>query len=647
MSGTIGKPATINSPPLPLAPNDDDYDSNTDSTSSFIDDLLPPLPQSMSFLASDLREGLMHMYGFHHELAAKLFKACIEASRGILADEPEEVPSKGGEGVAPACYGLLAFLHLLVAHCHCPNYNFYGDAYYHYATEEETVFPSVAEGWSNVVEGLRLCGVAEKMNASSATLPVIRALLSSLQILLPPPGASPSIHPHLPKASSLSFADVFASHPENATVRYFYAASLLLLHPWNLYSYPAKEPLHPDTISALSAVLLPTPAPEHSHLGLAHLLVHFTEMSPDPLSSPILYATPQPHLLHMNTHYSLLTGDYLTAHNYNLHAVKYGLRLASAHPDVSGPHSFYVGYALHDAHTLLFSALMGGYKSLSFEAVDLMSQVMTPNQLESAPSNVKAGCEGYFAGLYHALMRFGMWRSAADLEPPPGRDWLATRAAYFCVKAVAHANLAETETAQRHLAKAEEAVKLSEGRYVHNNACLDILAVELLRARGEVSYFAGDVPSGLALLREAVEKEDGLRYDEPPPCHVPCRHSLGALLLEQGRVEEAKEVYMIDLERNPRNPWALAGMVGASGLRRGVGGGCGGCDDARDKGGQGEDSDNDGEEDWDEEKEEEEEACWRAELGAVRGTKEADVEITASCGCAKGGIGGKRNYLDL
>jgi Flp pilus assembly protein TadD len=41
----------------------------------------------------------------------------------------------------------------------------------------------------------------------------------------------------------------------------------------------------------------------------------------------------------------------------------------------------------------------------------------------------------------------------------------------------------------------------------------------------------------------------------------PVSHALGALLLEQGRVEEATAVYRRDLELHPENGWALHGLA--------------------------------------------------------------------------------------
>lgn len=41
----------------------------------------------------------------------------------------------------------------------------------------------------------------------------------------------------------------------------------------------------------------------------------------------------------------------------------------------------------------------------------------------------------------------------------------------------------------------------------------------------------------------------------------PVRHSLGALLLQVGRVAEAGQIYREDLQRHPENGWALHGLT--------------------------------------------------------------------------------------
>lgn len=49
--------------------------------------------------------------------------------------------------------------------------------------------------------------------------------------------------------------------------------------------------------------------------------------------------------------------------------------------------------------------------------------------------------------------------------------------------------------------------------------------------------------------------------DEPWGKMQPIRHALGGLLLEQGHLDEAEEVFRKDLTFHPRNPWALVGLI--------------------------------------------------------------------------------------
>jgi len=64
----------------------------------------------------------------------------------------------------------------------------------------------------------------------------------------------------------------------------------------------------------------------------------------------------------------------------------------------------------------------------------------------------------------------------------------------------------------------------------------------------------------VAHLREAVKREDRLRYDEPPDWLIPVRHALGATLMNLGRYREAEQVYREDLARIADNGWALFGL---------------------------------------------------------------------------------------
>jgi hypothetical protein len=63
------------------------------------------------------------------------------------------------------------------------------------------------------------------------------------------------------------------------------------------------------------------------------------------------------------------------------------------------------------------------------------------------------------------------------------------------------------------------------------------------------------------LWRQAVELQDKLIYDEPPPWHYPIRESLGGALLRSGQNEEAERVFRDGIRKSPRNGRMLFGLM--------------------------------------------------------------------------------------
>jgi tetratricopeptide (TPR) repeat protein len=80
----------------------------------------------------------------------------------------------------------------------------------------------------------------------------------------------------------------------------------------------------------------------------------------------------------------------------------------------------------------------------------------------------------------------------------------------------------------------------------------------------------GNYEEAFTHLRQSVALDDNLLYSEPWAWMQPTRHALGALLLEQGHVEEAEQVYRADLGlddtlsrglQHRNNLWSLHGYV--------------------------------------------------------------------------------------
>ena len=130
-------------------------------------------------------------------------------------------------------------------------------------------------------------------------------------------------------------------------------------------------------------------------------------------------------------------------------------------------------------------------------------------------------------------------------------------------RCLAHANLGDIEEAKREADRFDSlrAHPLGGERILHNNQVSDLLAVDAPMLRGEIAYRKGDYNEAFRLLRKAVDLQDNLNYDEPWGKMQPIRHALGGLLLEQGRVSEAEEVFRRDLKFHPRNPWGLRGLI--------------------------------------------------------------------------------------
>jgi len=112
--------------------------------------------------------------------------------------------------------------------------------------------------------------------------------------------------------------------------------------------------------------------------------------------------------------------------------------------------------------------------------------------------------------------------------------------------------------------------RIPAGRRFLSNPAHASLAVGAALLDGELAYHKGRHEQAYGYLRRAVELDDNLSYTEPWAWMHPPRHALAALLLDQGHISEAEQVYRDDLglsdavqrcTRHPDNVWALHGLA--------------------------------------------------------------------------------------
>jgi tetratricopeptide (TPR) repeat protein len=308
------------------------------------------------------------------------------------------------------------------------------------------------------------------------------------------------------------------------------------------------------------------------HPFVLHLHIHLLEMSERPeaaLSSADRLRGLVPdagHLQHMPSHLDVLCGDYHSSITANRLAVQADRQFVER----SGPLNFYSLYRAHDLHFIVYSAMFLGRYGDASDAADELSAQLTPELLRIESPPMADWLEAFVPLRVHVLVRFGRWDELIAMALPTDRDlYCATTATIHYGRGVALA--ATGRLAQAHAERAAFSAaydRIPGSRYLFNNTSRDILAVGAAMLDGEIAYREERFDEAFDQLRRAVELDDALPYDEPWGWMQPTRHAYGALLLEQGRVEEAAVVYAADLGldptlarccQHPANVWSLHG----------------------------------------------------------------------------------------
>ena len=350
--------------------------------------------------------------------------------------------------------------------------------------------------------------------------------------------------------------EVWEAHPDDADLGAWTAEALMNLRPWDLWTNDGEP--QPGTlliVEILEAVLVMSPR----HPGANHFYIHTMEASPYaekalPSANTLRDLVPAAgHLVHMPGHIDIRLGDYNAAIIANQKAIEADLAYAAATDNAPG---FYTLYRAHNYHFLAYAAMFDGQRELALKAAnDMVAQV--PMFLVLAYPDF---LDCFMAVPIHVYVRFGLWEELLEI-PEPHEELVANRAFRHYGRTVAFSALGRVEEARKEFAALEVAIEaVPDTRLMGNNEALTLLEIGRRMAEGELRYREGNYDRAFELLREAVELDVALKYDEPWGWMQPVRHALGALLLEQKRLDEAEAVYRADLELHPGNGWALLGL---------------------------------------------------------------------------------------
>lgn len=344
-------------------------------------------------------------------------------------------------------------------------------------------------------------------------------------------------------------------YPDDTTAGTLYAEALMDLQPWDFWTHDGRpKGKVEDIVAALEQVL----AIEPDHPGACHYYIHAVEASsrPEraiPCAEKLAKVAPGAgHLVHMPAHIYLRLGLYDKAAEHNHHAVAVDHDYL-AHRRLTGIYP--VGYAPHNQHFLWASLTMVGRSQEALQAARELHRQVSWEAARQEPA-----LEEFTPTLSFALVRFGRWDEILALPEPPA-ELRYTRIIRHYARSVALGATRRFDEAQReHRALVEATRGLPEGRTVGVVPVIELAKIAERVSAGEIAAREGRFDEAITALEEATVLEDALRYYEPPLWHVPSRHVLGAVLLEAGRAEEAERVYKEDLQRHPRNGWALFGL---------------------------------------------------------------------------------------
>ena len=360
----------------------------------------------------------------------------------------------------------------------------------------------------------------------------------------------------LDEAFAAAMRQVWQKHPTDADVGALFAESMMDLRPWDLWTQDFQpQPGTEEIVATLEAALTQNP---HHPLAL-HLYIHAVEASPHPEKA----AAPADrlrelnpglgHMVHMPSHIDVRVGAWRKAVIANEKAV-----VADANYRMKSPkQDFYQVYMAHNRHMLAYACIQRGQSAKALKAINEMAAAVPPEWVKENAAVV----DGFTAMPLEVLVRFGKWDEVLAAPEPP--DFLPiARAMRHCARGIAFAAKGDVASAkQEQSAFAAAKGKVPEEAVFSNNKGHDLLGIAEKLLAGEILYREGKVEESIAALKAAIAREDKLRYAEPPDWLRPVRHTLGAVLLSEGRGDEASLVYAEDLTKYPGNGWSLYGLA--------------------------------------------------------------------------------------
>lgn len=356
-----------------------------------------------------------------------------------------------------------------------------------------------------------------------------------------------------PQAYIDAMRSLASRYPDDPDAQTFYAESLLVPVRWHWYAHdgtPATGVTEAEHV--LEQVMRRFP----NHPGANHLYIHAVESSPAPeraipSAQRLMGIVPAAgHLVHMPGHIWMVLGDYQTAADVNERAAEVDRQYMAKTGVVS---STYAPYYAHNLQFLLAARWMLGRPDEALRTAEQLYSTMEP-MIAAMPDFM----DPYLSIKLITQLRFNQWDDVLR-TPRPDPKFLINAAIFHYARTVALAHKGDRAGALLEQKAFEEArAKVPSDRPWSLNPAAPVLAM----ASEIVAACAAESPaSAVPHWQRAVEMQDDLSYDEPPPWYYPVRESLGAALLRAGQPAAAEKVFREGERRTPHDGRMLFGLI--------------------------------------------------------------------------------------
>ena len=501
--------------------------------------------------------GYGHMLNYNHEEAIACFMKCTELDPNC----------------AMAWWG--------IAYCVSSNYNW---------------APGLGSGYDAIQQALAVMGHCTDLEQDLITA------LSTRHTKEARDSADPSVlnmgnSPELNIAFAEAMAPIYEKYKGDLDVTAIYVEALMNLKAWQLWDKNTKtgEITPADENTLLLVKIMEDTFEQYDeakvHPALCHLYCHALELSPFPeraLPAADVLRTRMPglgHLVHMPSHIDAWVGQWKEAIECNIAAVEADDRYV----EITGNESqFYKFYRMHNHHFVVWCAMFDGQYETALKYARKAVDTLPVGDENGGVKFMLAGIipmgaiflESYVTMPWHVMIRFGKWEEIINEPMYDDKDaFPATIATQHYARGVAYASMGLVHEAEAEQALFKEALQNPAlvGRMMHNNFMYQdpnegpsILNVNASILEAEIEYRRQylakedgkehDFTAAFDELRRGVDLSLNLAYNEPWGQMQPVRHILGALLLEQGHIEEAEQVYRDDISLWKDNMWGLLGL---------------------------------------------------------------------------------------